>query len=69
MTKAEILFKIQSLLEQMNESIQKKYHGLKIKNKSELLIILQEVKYLFNIDDNEINNSDLLENSENYILE
>ena len=69
MTKAEILLKIQSFLEQMNESTQKKYHGLKTKNKNELLIILQEIKYLFNIDDNEINNNDLLEDSENYIIE
>ena len=69
MTKAEILLKIQSLFEQMNESTQKKYHGLKTKNKNELLIILQEIKYLFNTDDNEINNNDLLEDSENYIIE
>ena len=69
MTKAEILLKIQSLLEQMNESTQKKYHGLKTKNKNKLLIILQEIKYLFNTDDNEINNNDLLEDSENYIIE
>ena len=69
MTKAEILLKIQSLLEQMNESIQKKYHELKTKNKNELLIILQEIKYLFNTNNNEINNNDLLKNSENYIIE
>ena len=32
MTKAQILFKIESLLEEMNESIQKKYRGLKSRN-------------------------------------
>jgi hypothetical protein len=37
----------------MSESIQKKYCGLKSRNRSELLAILQEVRYLFNneIDD------------------
>jgi DNA anti-recombination protein RmuC len=53
MTKAQILLKIESLLEEMSESIQKKYCGLKSRNRSELLAILQEVRYLFNneIDD------------------
>ena len=32
MTKAQILLKIESLLEEMNESIQKKYRGLKSRN-------------------------------------
>jgi len=60
MTKAGILLKIESLLEQMKESIQKKYRGLKLRSWSELLTILQEVRYLFN---NEIDNSDLSESS------
>lgn len=60
MTKAEILLKINSLLEQMNESIQKKYHGLRSRSQRELLTILQEVRYLFN---NEIDDDDLSESS------
>jgi hypothetical protein len=55
--KKEILFKIEVLLEQMNGNIQKKYHAIKSKNRDELLIILQEVTYLFNTD-NELNNHD-----------
>ena len=60
MTKAGILLKIESLLEQMKESIQKKYCGLKSRSWCELLTILQEVRYLFN---NEIDSSDLSESS------
>jgi hypothetical protein len=60
MTKAQILLKIESLLEEMNESIQKKYRGLKSRSRSELLTILQEVRYLFN---NEIDDNDLSESS------
>lgn len=50
LTKAEILCKIQSLLEQMSENIQQKYHAIKSKNKNDLLNILQEVRFLFNAD-------------------
>jgi len=50
LSKKEILFKIETLLEQMNENIQKNYHAIKSKNRSELLIILQEVTNLFNTD-------------------
>jgi hypothetical protein len=57
LSKKEILFKIETLLEQTNENIQKKYHAIKSKNRSELLIILQEVTYLFNTD-NELDNHD-----------
>jgi hypothetical protein len=60
MTKAEILLKIESLFEQMNESIQKKYHGLKSRSRNELLTILQEVRYLLN---NEIDDGDPSESS------
>ena len=60
MTKAQILLKIESLLEEMSESIQKKYCGLKSRNRSELLAILQKVRYLFN---NEIDDNDLSESS------
>jgi hypothetical protein len=60
LSKKEILFKIETLLEQTNEDIQKKYHAIKSKNRSELLIILQKVTYLFNTD-NELDNHDDLE--------
>jgi hypothetical protein len=60
MTKTQILLKIESLLEEMNEDIQKKYRGLKSRNRNELLTILQEVRYLLN---NEIDDSDLSESS------
>jgi hypothetical protein len=62
MTKTQILLKIESLLEEMNEGIQKKYRGLKSRNRNELLTILQEVRYLFN-NNNEIDDSDLSESS------
>jgi hypothetical protein len=55
MTKPEILLKIETLLEQLCENAQKKYSGLKSKKRDELLIILQEIKYLFN-SDSEFNN-------------
>jgi len=57
----EIKFKIESLLEQMSRSVQQKYCGFKSKNKNDLLNMLQEIKCLFN-EENEIDNSDLLEN-------
>ena len=44
----------------MGENCQRKYRGFMSKNKGNLLIILQEVRYLFN---NEIDNSDLSESS------
>ncbi|CAJ0825357.1 9361_t:CDS:1 [Entrophospora sp. SA101] len=50
LSKKEIIFKIETLLEQMDENIRKNYHAIKSKNRSELLIILQEVTNLFNID-------------------
>ncbi|RHZ86480.1 hypothetical protein Glove_50g124 [Diversispora epigaea] len=56
MTKAEILLKIEALLEQLCKNTQKKYSGLKAKKRSELLSILQEVKSLFIS-----NNEDFLE--------
>lgn len=59
MTRIEILRKIESLLEQMNESIRKQYHGIGSKKKSELLIILQEVRNLQSVD-NEIDNIDVV---------
>src|SRR6185369_11772007 len=39
LSKKEIIFKIETLLEQMDENIQKNYHAIKSKNRSELLII------------------------------
>ena len=55
MTKAEIICKIETLLEQVSESDRKKYNKLKSKRHSELLIILEEVRSLLN-SDNELNN-------------
>ena len=46
----------------MSRSIQQKYCGFKSKNKNDLLNILQEIRCLFN-EENEIDNSDLLDNS------
>jgi hypothetical protein len=62
MTKAEISLKIETLLEQLSETAQKRYSGFKSKKRDELLGILQEIKCLFN-SDNEFNNQDSLENS------
>lgn len=59
MTNNEIKFKIESLLEQMSRSVQQKYRGFKSKNKSDLLSILQEIKCLFN-EENEVDNSDFV---------
>ncbi|RHZ80675.1 hypothetical protein Glove_132g173 [Diversispora epigaea] len=49
MTRVEILRKIESLLEQMNDSVCKKYHGIGSKKKNNLLIILQEIRNLRSI--------------------
>jgi len=62
MTNNEIKFKIESLLEQMSRSVQQKYCGFKSKNKNDLLNMLQEIRCLFN-EENEIDNSGLLDNS------
>ncbi|RHZ81878.1 hypothetical protein Glove_117g595 [Diversispora epigaea] len=62
MTKAEISLKIETLLEQLSETAQKKYFRFRSKKRDELLSILQEIKCLFN-SDNEFNNQDSLENS------
>ena len=62
MTRPEILLKIETLLEQLCKNAQKKYSRLKSKKRDELLIILQEIKYLFN-SDSEFNNQDYLETS------
>ena len=47
MTKAEILLKIETLLEQLCEDTRKKYPGLKSKKRGELLNILQDIKHTF----------------------
>ena len=47
MSKAEILLKIETLLEHY-ENAQKKYPELKSKKQSELLNILQDIKHTFN---------------------
>lgn len=47
MNKAEILLKIETLLEHC-ESDRKKYSGLKSKKRNELLNILQDIKHTFN---------------------
>ncbi|RHZ88954.1 hypothetical protein Glove_19g413 [Diversispora epigaea] len=62
MTKAEISLKIETFLEQLSETARKKYSGFRSKKRDELLSILQEIKCLFN-SDNEFNNQDSLENS------
>ncbi|CAB5373007.1 unnamed protein product [Rhizophagus irregularis] len=46
----DILHKVESLLEQMSESIRKQCYGIGSKKKSELLAILQEVRNLQSID-------------------
>ncbi|RIB25522.1 hypothetical protein C2G38_2165677 [Gigaspora rosea] len=48
MTRPEIIRKIEAFLEQMNESIQKQYCGFKRKRLNELFIVLEEVRSLFN---------------------
>ena len=64
MSKAEILLKIGTLLEQLgdSENVQKKYSGLRSKKQSELLSILKDVKYIFN-SDNGVDNDSCLESS------
>ncbi|CAB4412050.1 unnamed protein product [Rhizophagus irregularis] len=55
--KNKILHKVESLLEQMSESIRKQCHGIGSKKKSELLAILQEVRNLQSVD-NELDDID-----------
>ena len=62
MTKQELIIKLESLLELTGESCQQRYRGFRSKNKGDLLIILQEVRCLFN-EENEINDSDFVESS------
>ena len=50
----------------MSRSVQQKYCGFKSKNKNDLLNMLQEIRCLFN-EENEIDNSDLLDNSAEWI--
>ncbi|CAJ0638003.1 3115_t:CDS:2 [Entrophospora sp. SA101] len=42
MTKKELIIRLESLFELMGKNVQQKYHGFKSKNRSDLLIILQE---------------------------
>ncbi|CAG8523935.1 2513_t:CDS:2, partial [Scutellospora calospora] len=64
-TKAEIVCKIEAFLEQLDESVQIKYRGIKSKNRSELLVILEEVRSLINNESNienlEISESEISE--------
>uniref|UniRef100_U9U5B6 Uncharacterized protein n=1 Tax=Rhizophagus irregularis (strain DAOM 181602 / DAOM 197198 / MUCL 43194) TaxID=747089 RepID=U9U5B6_RHIID len=55
----DILHKVESLLEQMSESIRKQCHGIGSKKKSELLAILQEVRNLQSVD-NELDDIDVV---------
>ena len=64
----EIICKIESLLEQMSENIQQKYHGLKSKKKEALIKILQEVRCLFS-EENETDNCDFCGNFRDYFIE
>ena len=52
MSKGEITFKIEALLGQMSESLRKRYSNMKSRRRDELLKILEEVKALFNSDNN-----------------
>jgi hypothetical protein len=55
MTNKELILMIQSLTESLNETNRPQFKGLTLKKKDELLLILQEVKDLFNnINNNEI---------------
>lgn len=47
MTNAELAQKIEILLEQMNDNIRPKYRGLGSKKKSDLLLILNEIRNLY----------------------
>ena len=62
-TNAEIVYKIETLLEEASDSVRKKYRGIKSKRRNELLVILEEVRSLFN-SDNELNNHESTENLE-----
>jgi hypothetical protein len=62
MTKQELIIKLESFLELMGENCRRKYRGFRSKNKSDLLIILQEVRCLFN-EENEINDLVFVESS------
>ncbi|RIB02044.1 hypothetical protein C2G38_2292881 [Gigaspora rosea] len=62
MTNPEIICKIETLLEQASDSVRKKYHGIKSKKCSELLVILEEIRSLFNSD--ELDDSECTENFE-----
>ncbi|CAH1770147.1 7760_t:CDS:1, partial [Entrophospora sp. SA101] len=62
MTKQELIIKLESFLELMGENCRCKYRGFRSKNKSDLLIILQEVRCLFN-EENEINDLVFVESS------
>jgi len=53
LSKSEIILKIEILLEQMSESVQKRYTGIKSERRGELLKILEEVRFLFD-SDNEV---------------
>ena len=48
--KTKITFKVEALLEQMSESLWKRYGNIKSRKRDELLKILEEVKSLFNSD-------------------
>ena len=59
MTRIEILHKVESLLEQMSESIRKQYRGIGSKKKSDLLTILQEIRNMQNMN-NEMDDIDVV---------
>ena len=52
MSKKELLSIIQTLLGSLNEANRPQFKGIKSKNKDELLSILQQVKDLYNGNDN-----------------
>ncbi|KAF0535247.1 hypothetical protein F8M41_009703 [Gigaspora margarita] len=62
MTRPEIIHKIEAFLEQINKSIQKQYHGFRRKKVNGLFIVLEEIRSLFN-SENEHDNADCAESS------
>lgn len=62
MTKCELIIKLESLFEPMDKNRQRNIMDLGQKTKVTLLIILQEVRCLFN-EGNEIDYSDSVESS------
>ena len=50
MSKAEIICKIETYLEQVSENTRKRYSGIKSKRRDQLLKMLEEVRFILNSD-------------------